>query len=428
MKRVRLLIIGAGSRGNAYAKYVLANPDRAEIVGVSEPRESYRNRFAVEYSIPNERVFSDWKEAAAAERFADGVVIATPDALHVEPAIAFAEMGYDILLEKPMAPTEAECRSIVQAAIDNDVLLAVCHVRRYTTYTRKLKEIIDSGAIGDVISIQLLEPVGYWHQAHSYVRGNWRNESESSPMLLAKSCHDLDWLRYLIGSRCMSVSSFGNLMHFRKENRPEGAADRCVDCDIEAQCPYSAKKVYLGNVQEQAIRPSVDILTPDHSRDGVTKALREGPYGRCVYSCDNDVVDHQVVNLLFDGGQTASFTMTGFTEPVGRQIRIFGTLGQLTGNDVVIRHYNFLTDTTTEIDTQSQPGITSGHGGGDFGVMNSFVTALATGNRNGILSGPLETLETHQMVFAAEQARRQQAVVKLSQFKQVCRQQDEKCS
>ncbi|MGD9381940.1 MAG: Gfo/Idh/MocA family oxidoreductase, partial [Candidatus Thorarchaeota archaeon] len=220
MKPVELVIVGAGDRGTVYASYASENPDLAKVVGVAEPRDFYRQRMVEKHDIPRENVFTDWKDLSKKERFADAVVIATQDSMHLGPAIAFANKGYHMLLEKPMAPDEESCKEIVKAALDNRILFAVAHVLRYTSYTRKLKEIIDSGAIGEVISLHRLEPVGYWHQAHSFVRGNWRREDESSFMLLAKSCHDIDWIRHIVGKRCRAISSFGSLVHFREENKP----------------------------------------------------------------------------------------------------------------------------------------------------------------------------------------------------------------
>ncbi len=326
MAPVTLLIIGAGSRGTIYSEYARQHPDLAQVVGVAEPRDFFRGRMAEAFSIPSERVFWDWTSAAAKVRFADAVIIATGDREHVGPAEAFAKRGYAMLLEKPMSPAEEDCRRIVEAVQKAGILFAVCHVLRYTQHTRKVKEILDSGAIGEVISMQHLEPVGYWHQAHSFVRGNWRNQSQSSFMLLQKSCHDLDWMLYIMGRRCERVSSFGSLSHFRRESQPAGAADRCLDCGAEANCPYSAKKIYLNRVKEGFTGWPVDVITEDLTEKGVLEALRTGPYGRCVYRCDNDVVDHQVVNLEFAGGRTAAFTMTAFTEgDLHRNTRIFGT-------------------------------------------------------------------------------------------------------
>ena len=409
---VKLLIVGAGSRGGGFAGYAAKYPDQAVVVGVAEPREFYRSRLAEAHRIPEANVFDDWQPAADRERFADAAVIATPDAVHAGPAVALANKGYHMLLEKPMATSEEDCRRIAAAAIDNGIIFAVGHVLRYTAYTRRLKSLVDSGSVGKVACIQHLEPVGYWHQAHSFVRGNWGNEGRSSFMLLAKSCHDLDCLRYIMGVRCLRVSSFGSLYHFRKEHKPEGAADRCLDCPVEPDCPYSAKKIYLGLVAEGRTGWPVAVLTPDVTVEGVTEALRTGPYGRCVYECDNDVVDHQVVNMEFEGGRTATFTMTAFTQAGRRKTRIFGTRGQIEGDGREIRVFDFLTDQTRSIDTQaSDASILGGHGGGDYRLMSSFISAVAGNDPGMILSGAAETLETHLMVFAAERARREGTVV-----------------
>jgi len=414
MKPVTLLVIGAGSRGAGYARFALNNPDLAKVVGVAEPREFYRNRMREKHGIPAENVFTDWREAADRARFADAVIVATQDAMHAEPAVAFAGNGYHMLLEKPMAPNEPDCRRIVEAARAAEIIFAVCHVMRYTVVTRKIKQLVEAGTIGEVVSIQHLEPVGYWHQAHSFVRGNWGNEAASSPMLLAKSCHDLDWIRYIIGARCTRIASFGTLNHFRAEKKPAGAGARCLDCGIESTCPYSAKKIYLGRVAAGNTGWPVNVLTPDVTEQGVTEALRTGPYGRCVYACDNDVVDSQVVNMLFEGGKTASFTMTAFSRMAGRKTTLFGSLGELRRDGAKILHYDFLTDKSEEVDLGvADQSLAGGHGGGDRGLMQAFVDAVAQNEPSKILSGPEETLETHLMVFAAEKARRENSVVEM---------------
>ncbi|MCX7017051.1 MAG: Gfo/Idh/MocA family oxidoreductase [Candidatus Sumerlaeota bacterium] len=414
MDPVKVLIIGAGSRGAGYATYAAEHPERAQVVGVAEPRAVHRNRLVEAHSIPAENVFTDWKQAAERPRIADAVLICTQDAMHADPAVAFADRSYHILLEKPMAPNEADCRRIVAAILRNKSIFAVGHVMRYTAYTRRLKALIDEGLIGEVVSIQHLEPVGYWHQAHSFVRGNWRNEAESSFMLLSKSCHDIDWLIHIMGARCARTSSFGSLLHFRREEQPAGAADRCLECAVEPNCPYSAKKIYLGRVERGGRGWPLEVLTPEPTVETITEALRTGPYGRCVYACDNDVVDHQVVHLEFEGGQTASFTMTAFSKAGHRQTRIFGTRGELIGNGIAIEHFDFLTDKTQVIDTRaSDASIAGGHGGGDYNFMHSFVSALLENDPSHILSGPEETLQTHLAVFAAERARREGRVVEV---------------
>lgn len=415
MNPVTLLIVGAGSRGTGYATFAREHPDRAKVAGVAEPRDHYRNAMVEAYDIPAENVFTDWRQAAERDRFADAVLVTTQDSMHADPAVAFADKGYHMLLEKPMAPTEADCRRIIRAVVDNDIIFAVGHVMRYTAYTRAVKALLDAGRIGEVVSIQHFEPVGYWHQAHSFVRGNWGNEARSSFMLLAKSCHDLDWLSYMMGAPCLRVSSFGSLTHFRRENQPAGAADRCLDCAVEGECAYSAKKIYLGRLAEGHTGWPVDVLTPDLTEAGVTEALRTGPYGQCVYACNNDVVDHQVVNMEFAGGRTATFTMTAFNKAGHRKTRIFGTKGEIYGDGTKLHVFDFLTDRTEVIDTAcADASILGGHGGGDYGLMSGFIEAVSRGDPTKIISGPAETLESHLMVFAAERARRNGTVEEVS--------------
>jgi predicted dehydrogenase len=421
MKPVKLLIIGAGSRGGVYATYALAHPEQAKVIGLAEPREFFRNQMAAQHGVASENVLTDWQQLAERPKFADAVVIATPDVLHREPALAFAARGYDILLEKPMAPDAESCRVITEAANANQIILMVSHVLRYTAYTRQLKQLLDSGLIGEIVSVQHLEPVGYWHYAHSYVRGNWRNEALSSFMLLAKSCHDLDWLRYIIGQPCLEVSSFGSLKHFRREAKPPqaGTAQRCLECNYEPECPYSAPRFYLDLLNRGQTGWPLNVVTTEFTRQGVINALQEGPYGRCVYESDNDVVDHQVVNLLYEKGITASFTMIGTSQYRDRETIIFGTRGEIRGNGKKIIHFDFLSGQTSAISVSvpDVPPIMAGHGGGDYNLMQQFIEAVAKGDRSQVLSGPNEALETHLTVFAAEQARREKRVVQVNSFR-----------
>lgn len=414
MSPVSLIIVGAGSRGTTYAQYAKEFPERAKIVGVAEPRDAYRNRQVEAHNIPADCVFTDWKQVAERPKFADAVIIATQDHMHVEPAVAFADLGYDILLEKPMAPDAEGCRRIVDAVKRNGVMLSVCHVLRYTAFTRTVKRLVSEGAIGDVVGMQRLEPVGFWHMAHSFVRGNWHNEAASGPMLLTKSCHDIDWVHYIMDIPCEAVSSFGSLKHFRAEEAPEGATERCLECPIEAECPYSAKRIYLEAVKRGHTGWPLDVLTAEPNEANILEALATGPYGLCVYATDNDVVDHQVVSMNFAGGRTATFTMVAFTEMGGRRTSIFGTKGELTGDDRYVHIYDFLTDQTTTYDTEADDtSALAGHGGGDFGVLDAFVHAVAEQDPAWILSGPEETRASHELVFAAELARKEERVVRV---------------
>jgi len=416
MKPVTLLIVGAGDRGmNAYATYTLRHPDRGRVVAVAEPSDVLRRRAAEKFNVPADGLFKDWREVADKPRLADAALICTQDREHVGPAVAFLDKGYHVLLEKPMAVTEEDCRTIVVAAKRSKGMFGVCHVLRYTSYTRKMKSLLDSGAVGDIVTIRHIEPVGWWHQAHSFVRGNWGNSERASSMLLAKSCHDMDYLRCLVGKRCLRVASFGSLKHFRPENKPSGAADRCTECspDVEKSCPYSALRIY--ETRDPAYWP-VSVITTDHTPEGVRKALESGPYGRCVYACDNDVVDHQVVVLEFEGGATATFTMTAFTGFMGRETHIMGTRGTLRGDGRRIKRFSFVTEKETTYDTHQDAGngILSGHGGGDEGIIHAFIDAVAHNDPSRITTGPDETLESHLITFAAERARMKGTVEEVS--------------
>ncbi|NUT33526.1 MAG: Gfo/Idh/MocA family oxidoreductase [Hamadaea sp.] len=414
MKTVRLALIGAGDRGTAYARWALAHPDRVRVVAVAEPDPGRRERLAAAHGIPDSARHADWPDLLAnPELDVDAVVIATQDAHHAEPAVAAAARGLHIMLEKPLAPSPQECVRIVDAVRDAGVMLAVCHVLRYAPYTRLVKQLIDGGAIGDVVSVQHHEPVGFWHQAHSFVRGNWRREDLSSFMLLAKSCHDMDWLQHIVGRSIARVSSFGGLRHFRPENRPDGAADRCLDCAIEPSCAYSAPRLYVPRLRDGRHTWPLSVVTPVFTEEALTLALREGPYGRCVYACDNDVVDHQVVAMEFDGGISAVFTMNAFNTGGHRRTRVFGTRGELVCDGENVTVHDFTTGQATDHDPSTVGGsdAATGHGGGDEGLMDAFVTAVATGDRALILSGPEQTLNSHLATFAAEQARHEGTVV-----------------
>ena len=417
-KQVTLAVIGAGARGRGYARYATLEPEELKIVAVADPDDFRRNQMGDTYGIPENMRFHSWQEFAKHPKMCDAVAICTQDSMHEAPAVACAELGYDILLEKPMAPTADACRRIVAAVKKAGVMFAVCHVLRYTKYTLALRKIIADGEIGDIVTIQHLEPVGYWHQAHSFVRGNWRNEAESSCMLLAKSCHDIDWLRCVMGKKCKQIQSFGTLRHFRASEKPAGATDRCETCPkaVEANCPYSAYKIYFRDRFNRGARLwPTNVLAPVLTRESLADALVNGPYGRCVYACDNDVVDNQVVNILFEDGSTTNFSMNAFNFHTARKTRIFGTRGEIETDSQIIEVHHFLDDSKRVIDTETSNdgGILSGHGGGDLGLMEAFVKAVAERDPSLILSGIDETLESHLMVFAAEESRKNGTVVTL---------------
>ena len=409
MKPITAVILGAGSRGNAYAAYAKEHPEELKIVAIAEPRRDRLDILADELQVPQENRFAGWKELLAQPKMADCAFVCTMDDDHTAPAVRAMELGYHLLLEKPMSNTEAECRLIADTAQRTGRTLAVCHVLRYTPFYMTLKKLIDDGKIGEVTTVNQVENVGYWHQAHSFVRGNWRTVRETSPMILQKSCHDMDIILWLMGKNCLRVQSFGSLRHFTAENAPAGAPERCLDgCPHAESCPYYAPKLYMD--MNRTGWP-IDVITTDMSEAGRRKALEEGPYGRCVYRCDNDVVDRQVVNLEFEGGAVATFTMTGLSADFSRQMKIFGTQGQIQadmGTREIVLHRFGEAKQTVPLDMGTEA---SGHGGGDFGILRDFLSILRNGGES--RTSAAVSLQSHLICFAAERSRKENIVVSL---------------
>ncbi len=407
MKPITAIILGAGSRGSIYGGYAKDHPNELQIVAIAEPRRDRLDNLAEELHVPAENRFTDWRDLLAQPKMADCAFICTLDDDHTEPALKAMELGYHLLLEKPMSNNEAECRAIVETAERTGRTLAVCHVLRYTPFYMTLKALIERGEVGEVTTINQIENVGYWHQAHSFVRGNWRTVRETSPMILQKSCHDMDIILWLMGKNCLRVQSFGSLRHFCAENAPVGAPERCLDgCPHAETCPYYAPKLYMD--MERTGWP-IDVITTDLTLEGRRKALEEGPYGRCVYRCDNDVVDRQVVNLEFEEGAVATFTMTGLSADFSRQLKIFGTEGQIEadmGTKQIVLHRFGQQKQTIPLDMGSEA---SGHGGGDYGIMRDFLTVLRDGGES--RTSAAVSLQSHLICFAAERSRKENIVV-----------------
>ncbi|MDO4332494.1 MAG: Gfo/Idh/MocA family oxidoreductase [Eubacteriales bacterium] len=413
MKKITAIVLGAGSRGHAYADYSLSCPEELEIVGVAEPDEKKRTLFADQYHIPVERCFADWQEILQQPQMADAAFVCTLDHMHTQPAIQALKKGYHVLLEKPMSNKKEECLAIAQAAEESGKVLTVCHVLRYTSFYQTIKKLIETDAVGEVVTVDQIENVGYWHQAHSFVRGNWRNSDQTSIMILQKSCHDLDIISWLIDKPCTWVSSFGRLSHFTKENWPQGAPDNCMKgCPYSEECLYYAPKIYLTGKKTWP----VDVITTDLTEEGIKKALQEGPYGRCVYACDNNVVDHQVVNLEYEGGATATFTMTAFGADITRQLKIMGTKGQIMGDldKEQICLQRFGEKEPEQIVPERGIADQFGHGGGDYGIVKNFI-GLVNGNGDNLTSAKA-SLQSHLMCFAAEQSRLEHRAIPMSEM------------
>jgi predicted dehydrogenase len=449
-----IAIIGAGSRGAGFAALIQRYGYLGKVVAVADPRDDYRTALAKTHDIAPQRIFKSWQDFCAQPKLCDAVVIATMDQEHVAPAVACLQKGYDLLLEKPMATSLADCRAIEAAQRKSGGIVAVCHSLRYLKGFRKVKELVAAGAIGRIVTLDLIEQVGFWHQAHSFVRGNWGNESRATFMLLAKSCHDLDFISYLIDRPCLRVSSFGALSYFRRENAPEGSAERCVAamecgshgamrktndapttpplqhsntpsptlhhsstpplqdviCPVEPTCAFSAIKQYvLANRTEWP----ASVCSLDHSYEAHLQAIRTGPYGRCVWKCDNDVVDHQVVNLQFADDITATFTMTAFSLACARRLRVNGTEGELHFDEKSIVIKSFADRNEQRIDIAPEFGS---HGGGDERIVRTWLNALHTRDDRDLVANAQESLKTHTITFAAEKSRREKRTVELTEM------------
>lgn len=407
MKTVTAVLLGAGSRGRyIYGPYAEMHPDELKIVAVAEPNEERRQRIAEIHGIAPEYVYRSWEQAFEKGRIADVMIISTLDRLHYVPAMKALELGYHILLEKPMSPVAEECIRIEQAALAHRRVLTVSHVLRYSPFWSGIKRCIEAGEVGTIATIQHSEYVGYRHMTHSYVRGNWRNSDESSPMVLAKSCHDLDIISWLMDEPCVSVSSYGSLLHFREEHAPAGSAARCTDgCQVERSCPFSALKLY----NQPPEHPWARYITHDLSPEGIMTALKEGPFGRCVYRCDNNVVDHQIVNMEFANGANANFTLSAFAEQEIRSVRIMGTKGEIIGNmeDGTYTLKRFATGERVEFHC----GVSGdGHGGGDERMVAEFLHLVREHQEEAMataLTSATASLQSHLIAFAAEVSRLQ---------------------
>ncbi len=460
---IRILLFGAGERGaNVYGRYALEHPDQVQFEAVAEPNPVRREQFSEAHRIPPERQFETWEEALKAGRIADAVLNATQDEMHHDSALAAIEAGYDMLLEKPIAPTLDQTLDIIKAAEKSDRLLMICHVLRYTDFFQKVNQILNSGRLGQVIHLSHSENVSYYHMAHSYVRGNWRNTDQSAPMILAKCCHDLDLLYWFLGEKAHRLNSIGNLRHFHEANAPEDVPQRCTDgCPAADTCPFYAPRIYLQSLPIKAAvarspRPiirSIGKITLHHPRlasllgkfippmqtlteysgwprstitefpesdEAIYQALRKGPYGRCVYRCDNDVVDHQVVSMAFPSGITATLTMHGHSHEEGRTIRVDGSKATLLGKFAYSQawlevHPHFPAAGVVRFTFPTEVDQASGHGGGDAGLMRRFVKALH--GEQPPLTSASDALESHLMAFAAEEARLDQKTINMGDYR-----------
>ncbi len=424
MNPIKVILIGAGNRGKTYTDYMHSAPERYQVVGVAEPVDSRRHYIRDKWSIPEENCHLTWETILDVPKFADLAVISTMDQLHYAPAMKALELGYDLLLEKPVAPTPEECGEIYKQAKKYGRKVMVCHVLRYTSFFKQFKQILDDGILGQVMSVEHIEAVGNIHQSHSFVRGNWGNSTRSTFMLLQKCCHDIDILQWLLDKDCKKIQSFGGLTYFRRENAPEGSPERCHEgCPEADTCPYNAVKLYYDDKENDWFRTTATKKVTPTDED-VMEALKTTQYGKCVFKCDNDVVDHQTVNMQFDGGTTVNMTMCAFTKG-GRTTHVMGTKGELwaymdaeSGKNFYF--YSFATKEYSYLDADIAvrgDSIVAGHGGGDAGIIDALYRYM-TGELSaeqvseiGISCG------NHLAVFAAEDSRLEGRIIDMDVYK-----------
>lgn len=400
---MKVAIIGYGGRGRVYAECMKKTD--GQITAVCDIDRDKLELAKKEIGLGDAQLF-DSERAFFAEKRADMLIVSTQDALHLRHAKKGLALGYDLLLEKPIATSVEDCDEILKAATKAKRKVFVCHVLRYAPFFNEIKRRIDSGKYGKVVTISLTENVAYWHQAHSFVRGEWRNDHTSNPMIIAKCCHDLDLLCWFIGAKCESVSSYGSLSCFKPENRPLGAADRCLDCKYIKTCPYSAEKIYIKDRAEKGdLQWPCDIVVPEPTVEKLYEALKTSPYGKCVYACDNNVVDHQVVNILFEGGATAQLTMTAFSEDCYRQIHVHCEKGEMYGNNEEGRLYcNMFGGEKEVVDVNVVWDTSYGHGGGDWRMVADLIQADEDKGAENLTSIE-KSIQSHYIGFAAEKSR-----------------------
>ena len=412
---MKYVIIGAGSRGFIYGNQ--AKNNGIAIAAIAEKRPDRLKNAADQLNVPKNMRFTSADALFAKGKLADAAIIATQDRDHFGHVMQALDCGYDILLEKPISPDPRECIAIEEKANALGRKVTVCHVLRYTNFFTKIKEILDSGELGKVVAIKHSENIGNFHMAHSFVRGNWRNEETACPIILAKSCHDLDLLLWLTGAHCTKVAAFGSLSYFKESNAPAGSTDRCCTCPVAEKCRYEAKKMY----QPVLGQWPADVVCLEQTEEALEEALRTGPYGRCVYRCDNDVCDHMSTALEFDNGVTATFSLTAQTSACHRHIHIMCEDGEIEGDDgtrqIIVRNH-----VSSQADTFAETVINirtngSGHGGGDAGILEDFSVGLKCKN-NDSRSSISRSVESHLMAGAIEKARLTGTVVDMAQYRE----------
>ena len=405
-KPVSIVAIGAGNRTNKYLEYVKQHPDRVRLVGVVELNDIRRQSVAERFGLEPSQCYADYHDFFRNPVQTDAVMVCTPENMHFEPTMLAIEAGYHVLLEKPIAQTLDECLAIGEAARKKGVLVSVCHVLRYHPYFMKIKELVDSGELGHIISINHRTSVGVDRAAHGFVRGIWRSERLSNPMLMSKCCHDIDFLLWLTKTPCRKLTSFGSLRWFKAKNAPEGSAKRCINCKVEGTCPFSAVDLY--QVRRDWIA-NFDVPEGKTIDDVIEDQLREGLYGRCVYHCDNDVVDHQIVSMEMESEVTVNFSMDIFTLKDCRETHISLTKGEIDGdeNRLRVRRFRGAEELVYDFSGLAHQPF---HAGADLAIIADFIDAIRTG-RHDLVTSIERSVESHRICFEAERSRKEQRTI-----------------
>lgn len=398
---VRVAAIGLGNRTRKYLRYVEAHPEAGRVSAIVEPNIERLKETKSRYGLSGKDCFSSVDDFFSKPRDIDAVIIGTPDETHYAICIKAIALGYHCLLEKPIAQTANECVEVAQAAEREGVIVCVCYVLRYHPFYQKLKEILDSCELGPVISVSHIENVGLDRMTHSYVRGSFARAEDSSPMFLSKCCHDVDILLWLTGKKVDKVASFGNLNWFKPENAPEGSSDRCVNCSVETDCPYSAVDLY----ERRRDWISNFIVPKGETIDTViARELREGRYGRCVYHCDNDVVDHQVVGLTMTDKTNIGISMDAFTRKDLRVTKIECAYGEISADEKTIVATHFRRG-KQEIFDFTEIFNRPLHGSADLNIVEDFLEAVSDPENHKVLCPVSDALESHLVCFRAEESR-----------------------
>ena len=404
-------VIGLGNRGTEYMGFIKAFHSRkAKIVALCDISQQALDDVSPKFSIPKDKQYNSPESFFAKGVISDALIIATQDASHYEITKQALLTGYKyILLEKPVSGKREEYIELRNLAEEKGALLIICHVLRYSNYFGKIKEIISSGQLGEIVSINHTENVGYFHFAHSFVRGNWHDEFASTPSILAKCCHDIDLIAWFIDSPCTSVSSVGEVKHFRKECAPEGATATCMGgCKAKKNCPYDAESLYITDPFYKAkfIKYMQRTLTgkAKNTKADIVEAIRNGDYGRCVYHCDNNVCDHQIVNMTFENGAKAVLNMTAFSDKMFRECHIMGTKGELIGYGTKLKMRIFGSKAKT---ISFGPVALGGHVEGDIRLVSGFIK-LICGEKTDLkdITTIDATVISHDIALAAEQSRK----------------------